>query len=362
MRRAAIRTVLAAVPAIAPARLGVRRAERPGRPRRRRPGRRPGRLRRAGAGHARPTPTRWPSASTGDEEDARDVVQEAYLRAYRAIGRFRGDAQFTTWLYRITANCAVDSPRPARAATATTSWPTTPRWPTTDPDADPEATADAGALRDRLDRRPRRAAPPPAGRRRAPRRLRPAPRGHRRRARHHRAGGQGPAPPGPPPAAGAAVPAARRGGATRRPCGVTDLRRRRCAGVADGRRAAPTGRARRHVEGCLRCQAELAQYRKLLQGPAHAAHRGARAPPPACVADILAALEEAGERPRRALAPRAAAGSPTSAASPWPRRRRRRRRRGHRAGQPRRRGGRRRAVGARSRPEPPLHRLATAWR
>src|SRR3954465_5264912 len=43
---------------------------------------------------------------TGDEEDARDVVQEAYLRAYRGLPKFRGDAQFTTWLYRITANCA----------------------------------------------------------------------------------------------------------------------------------------------------------------------------------------------------------------------------------------------------------------
>ena len=43
---------------------------------------------------------------TGDEEDARDVVQEAYLRAYRGLRRFRGDAQFTTWMYRITANCA----------------------------------------------------------------------------------------------------------------------------------------------------------------------------------------------------------------------------------------------------------------
>lgn len=42
----------------------------------------------------------------GDEEDARDVVQEAYFRAYRGLKRFRGDAQFTTWLYRITANCA----------------------------------------------------------------------------------------------------------------------------------------------------------------------------------------------------------------------------------------------------------------
>ena len=43
---------------------------------------------------------------TGNEEDARDVVQEAYLRAQRGLGRFRGDSQFTTWLYRITANCA----------------------------------------------------------------------------------------------------------------------------------------------------------------------------------------------------------------------------------------------------------------
>jgi len=43
---------------------------------------------------------------TGNEEDARDVVQEAYLRAWKGIGKFRGDAQFSTWLYRITANAA----------------------------------------------------------------------------------------------------------------------------------------------------------------------------------------------------------------------------------------------------------------
>ena len=43
---------------------------------------------------------------TGNEEDARDVVQDAYLRAWRAIGKFRGDAQFSTWMYRITANAA----------------------------------------------------------------------------------------------------------------------------------------------------------------------------------------------------------------------------------------------------------------
>lgn len=43
---------------------------------------------------------------TGNPDDATDVVQEAYIRAFRGLRRFRGDAQFSTWLYRITANCA----------------------------------------------------------------------------------------------------------------------------------------------------------------------------------------------------------------------------------------------------------------
>ncbi len=42
----------------------------------------------------------------GNSHDAHDVVQEAYIRAYRSIGRFRGDARFSTWMYRIVANCA----------------------------------------------------------------------------------------------------------------------------------------------------------------------------------------------------------------------------------------------------------------
>src|SRR5262245_60587756 len=41
---------------------------------------------------------------TADEEDARDVLQEAYLRAWKGLPSFRGDAQFSTWMYRITAN------------------------------------------------------------------------------------------------------------------------------------------------------------------------------------------------------------------------------------------------------------------
>ncbi len=43
---------------------------------------------------------------TANAEDARDVVQDAYLRAYKGIDRFRGDAAFSTWLYRIVANCS----------------------------------------------------------------------------------------------------------------------------------------------------------------------------------------------------------------------------------------------------------------
>lgn len=43
---------------------------------------------------------------TGNDDDACDVVQEAYLRAYRGLPRFREEARFTTWMYRITANCA----------------------------------------------------------------------------------------------------------------------------------------------------------------------------------------------------------------------------------------------------------------
>jgi len=42
----------------------------------------------------------------GDEHDARDVVQETYLRAFRSIGRFRSEAAVTTWLHRIAANCS----------------------------------------------------------------------------------------------------------------------------------------------------------------------------------------------------------------------------------------------------------------
>ncbi len=45
---------------------------------------------------------------TGNEHDADDVVQEAFLRAYRQLGSFEERANFGTWLHRIAINCALD--------------------------------------------------------------------------------------------------------------------------------------------------------------------------------------------------------------------------------------------------------------
>ncbi|GIS37810.1 sigma-70 family RNA polymerase sigma factor [Acidimicrobiaceae bacterium] len=43
---------------------------------------------------------------TGNRELANDVAQEAFIRAWKAIGKFRGDSTFGTWIYRITVNTA----------------------------------------------------------------------------------------------------------------------------------------------------------------------------------------------------------------------------------------------------------------
>ena len=85
----------------------------------------------------------------GNEDDARDVVQEAYLRAYRAMPKFRGDARFTTWMYRITANCAVshlDRRRRHRHEELADDAPLADG----NVERDPQARADASALRDQL--------------------------------------------------------------------------------------------------------------------------------------------------------------------------------------------------------------------
>jgi RNA polymerase sigma-70 factor (ECF subfamily) len=86
---------------------------------------------------------------TGNEEDARDVVQEAYIRAFRGLGRFRGDAQFSTWMYRITANCA-NTHLAKRAKHRHEELKDTEAVADDRPSIDPQLQADATALRGRI--------------------------------------------------------------------------------------------------------------------------------------------------------------------------------------------------------------------
>lgn len=58
---------------------------------------------------------------TGNREDAADVAQEAFLSAWKGLPSFRGDAGFSTWLYRLTSNAAVDHLRRTRRQRGETS-------------------------------------------------------------------------------------------------------------------------------------------------------------------------------------------------------------------------------------------------
>jgi RNA polymerase sigma-70 factor (ECF subfamily) len=48
---------------------------------------------------------------TGNQQDAEDVVQESFLRAFKQLAKFDLRASFGTWLYRIAANCSLDMMR-----------------------------------------------------------------------------------------------------------------------------------------------------------------------------------------------------------------------------------------------------------
>lgn len=48
---------------------------------------------------------------SGDSEEAQDLTQEAFLRAFRSMEKFRGDSSFYTWFYRILVNTCLDGRR-----------------------------------------------------------------------------------------------------------------------------------------------------------------------------------------------------------------------------------------------------------
>ena len=87
---------------------------------------------------------------TGDRDLAADVAQEAMIRAWRGLGGFRGDAAFSTWLYRITANTAwtLRNRRNRRRWAPLELAERTPAAET--PESHPETAGDIGDLRHRL--------------------------------------------------------------------------------------------------------------------------------------------------------------------------------------------------------------------
>jgi RNA polymerase sigma-70 factor (ECF subfamily) len=86
---------------------------------------------------------------TGNEEDARDVAQEACLRAWRGVKKFRGDSRFSTWMYRITANCA-STLLARRSKGSHEELSADDSVADQRPEVDPEAMAEAGYVRDRM--------------------------------------------------------------------------------------------------------------------------------------------------------------------------------------------------------------------
>lgn len=54
----------------------------------------------------------------GQAEDARDATQDAFLSCYRNLGRFRGEAAFSTWLHRIAMNACYDALRKRRPSSS----------------------------------------------------------------------------------------------------------------------------------------------------------------------------------------------------------------------------------------------------
>lgn len=88
---------------------------------------------------------------TGNEADASDVVQDTYVRAFRGLRRFRGDASFSTWLYRIASNCA-SSFTARRSRQRCDALADTDVVVETDPDRDPSLRAEASTLRQTIER------------------------------------------------------------------------------------------------------------------------------------------------------------------------------------------------------------------
>ena len=85
----------------------------------------------------------------GDYDEAAEISQEAFLSAYRAIGNFRGDANFSTWLYRIALNHAATR-RKSLNTRQQRSVPIENTEPTSDPHPGPAESMEKKEIRQRV--------------------------------------------------------------------------------------------------------------------------------------------------------------------------------------------------------------------
>ena len=81
---------------------------------------------------------------TGNQADADDVVQEAFLRGYRKLESFESRANFSTWIYRIAVRCALDKLKSSKGKDSSRVAEET------DPELDDVQVADSGASPERL--------------------------------------------------------------------------------------------------------------------------------------------------------------------------------------------------------------------
>jgi RNA polymerase sigma-70 factor (ECF subfamily) len=98
--------------------------------------------------HSRPL-FRLAFRMTGNQQDAEDVVQESFLRAWRQLGRFDERASFGTWLYRIATNCSLDVVR-SRKRRSADSEVEDPVFALPSGDPTPERVAMSGEVRERV--------------------------------------------------------------------------------------------------------------------------------------------------------------------------------------------------------------------
>ena len=94
---------------------------------------------------------------TGNREDAQDMAQEAFLKAYNSLPSFRGDSKFSSWLYRIVSNVCLDfkrrqSRRPSSSLTVEDDEGETLQLDIADESQSPEALLERKLTRDAVRR------------------------------------------------------------------------------------------------------------------------------------------------------------------------------------------------------------------